>query len=171
MDYFNQKSKRLVYRKLQESDVESWTEFFIDNPNLLYLGIPKGLARDQMAEEWIKTQFQRYQESGFGGLAATDKENDELIGITGLLKRDINGNIEYEVAYSLKPKYWRQGFGSEMSATMKQFAVDNRIHHRVISVIHKDNIGSIKIAQKNGMGYLFDTEYKGIACIVYGVEL
>ena len=43
MDYFNQESKRLIYRKLVEGDLESWTEFFIDNDRLPYLGMdPNG---------------------------------------------------------------------------------------------------------------------------------
>lgn len=39
MNYFNQESDRLVYRKLTIGDVGSWSEFFADNDRLSYLGI------------------------------------------------------------------------------------------------------------------------------------
>ena len=39
MDYFNQQSERLVFRKLTKEDVPSWTEFFENNEFLGFLGI------------------------------------------------------------------------------------------------------------------------------------
>lgn len=171
MDYFNQESKRLIYRKLKESDVKSWAEFFIDNPNLPFLGIPQELSLAEMPKVWIDIQFERYAESGFGGLASVCKETGELIGISGISLKEIHGQTEYEIMYALKPEYWRQGYASEMSAMFKQFAIDNKINHRVISIIHKDNIGSQKVAEKNRMRILFETEYKEMPCLVYGVEI
>ena len=171
MNYYNQQSERLTYRKLEKSDKESWAEFFIDNPNLPYLGIPHDLGIEEMSPMWLEIQFERYRETDFGGLAAVCKSTGDLIGITGLLVKEIEGQTEYEVAYSLKPKYWRQGYASEMSATMKQFAIDNKVHPRVISIIHKENIGSIKVAKKNNMRVLFETEFKEMPCFVYGIEI
>jgi len=168
MSYYNQQSERLIYRKLEESDRESWNEFFIDNPNLHFLGIPHGLSIEEMSPMWLEIQFERYRETDFGGLAAVCKTTDELIGITGLLVKEIEGQTEYEVAYSLKPKYWRQGYASEMSATMKQYAIDNKVHPRVISIIHKDNIGSIKVAEKNSMRILLKRSLKKCRVLFMG---
>lgn len=39
MDYFNQESDRLKYRKLTLEDIPSWVEFFVDNDHLKYLGM------------------------------------------------------------------------------------------------------------------------------------
>ena len=171
MKYYEQESERLIYRKLVKSDNESWSEFFIDNPNLPYLGLPHNLSIEEMSPMWLEVQFERYRKTNFGGLAAVCKSTGDLIGITGLLVKEVKNQTEYEIAYSLKPKYWLQGYASEMSATMKQFATDNKIHSRVISIIHKDNIGSIKVAQKNAMQFLFSTEFKKLPCLVYGVEI
>lgn len=171
MGYFNQQSERLIYRKLEPSDVTSWSEFFINNPNISYLGIPKELSVTEMNTKWFDIQWRRYKESGFGMLAATCKETGELIGQTGILKKEINHQTEYEIAYSLKPKYWRQGYASEMSDLMKQYFINNKVHHRMISIIHKGNISSIKVAQRNGMKILFEVEYAGMDCWVYGLML
>jgi len=171
MDYFNQESERLTYRRLEESDRGSWAEFFNNNPNIPYLGIPDDMPLEAMLDKWFGMQFERYNENGFGMLAAISKVTGELIGQTGILKKEINGQTEYEIAYSLKPKFWRQGYASEMSQTMKRFFIEHKINTRVISIIHKDNIGSVKVAQRNGMAHLFDVEYSGMDCFVYGVEV
>ena len=51
MDYFNQKSNRLQFRKLTEEDIPSWLEFFVDNPNLEYLG----MDLEKTEEEFISS--------------------------------------------------------------------------------------------------------------------
>jgi RimJ/RimL family protein N-acetyltransferase len=170
VNYFNQESPRLIYRKLTYSDVSAWSEFFIDNQNLPFLGIPENLSAREMPREWIAKQLDRYQETGFGGLAAISKTTGDLIGISGVVEKWINDHKEYEISYSLLPKYWRQGYGFEMASTMKQYAIRHKVHPRVISIIHKDNVGSIGVANKNGMAYLFDVKYQDMPCQVYGVS-
>ena len=171
MDYFNQESERLIFRKLTFLDESAWSDFFTDNPNLPFLGMPKSLTVREYPREWIALQLDRYQETGFGGLAAISKITGELIGISGIVKKTINKLEEYEVTYSLLPRYWRQGYGFEMASTMKQYAIRHKVHPRVISIIHKDNVGSIGVANKNGMTYLFDVSYKYMPCQVYGVSI
>ena len=39
MDYFNHESERLTFRKLSESDIDSWLEFFENNNTLHFLGM------------------------------------------------------------------------------------------------------------------------------------
>ncbi|MFT5832731.1 MAG: ribosomal-protein-alanine N-acetyltransferase, partial [Cognaticolwellia sp.] len=38
MDYFNQESERLRFRKLTTDDIPRWLEFFKNNDNLKFLG-------------------------------------------------------------------------------------------------------------------------------------
>jgi hypothetical protein len=37
-------------------------------------------------------------------------------------------------------------------------------------MIHIENIGSIKVAENNGMKFLFESSYKDIPIFVYGTE-
>ena len=39
LEYFNQESERLTFRKLTKNDIESWKDFFEGNDRLHYLGI------------------------------------------------------------------------------------------------------------------------------------
>ena len=60
MNYFKQSSERLRFRKLNESDIPKWIEFFIDNDKLAFLGIDLSQSKEALAEGWIRAQFQRY---------------------------------------------------------------------------------------------------------------
>jgi len=53
MNYFEQESERLRYRKLTEADIPRWVDFFVDNDNLAYLGLDLSKSKEVLAEEWI----------------------------------------------------------------------------------------------------------------------
>ena len=169
-DYFNQQSERLKYRKLSLDDIPSWVEFFEDNDRLHFFGISNHETDNlQHSETWVKKQLKRYTEE-YGLLAVLLKSTNELIGMGGVLPREINGVKEYEIAYSLKPKFWKLGYGTEMANHMKQYALENIKPKRLISMIDKDNLDSIKVAKKNGMKFLFESEYLEVPINVYGTQ-
>ncbi|MGB7843194.1 MAG: GNAT family N-acetyltransferase [Salinimicrobium sp.] len=169
MDYFKQHSNRLIYRKLNEKDIPSWVEFFVNNDRLVYLGIDLNKSKETLAEEWVKTQLNRYQNQGLGHLAVELKETGEFIGMGGILPRVLEGKNEYEIAYSLKPRFWGNGFATEIARTMRDFGFDNMIADRFISIIDIANNQSANVARKNGMDILFNTEYLGMNVNVFGI--
>ena len=170
MDYFNQQSDRLRFRKLTEEDIPSWTEFFIDNDRLQYLGMDLRKSKESLAEEWVKAQLSRYEKQGLGHLAVELKENGDFIGLGGILPRELNGNKEYEIAYSLKPSYWGNGYATEIAKIMRAFGFEKIASDRFISIIDVDNIESANVAKKNGMKILFNTEYLDMNVDVFGIE-
>lgn len=170
MNYFIQESKRLRMRKLTEADIPTWVEFFHNNNHLKYLGIDLQKSNEFLAREWIEFQLKRYENQGLGHLAIELKSTGEFIGMGGILPRELNGENEYEIAYSLIPKYWNQGYATEIAQTMKAFGLNNIETNRFISIIDINNIGSANVARKNGMTVLFKTEYLGMQVDVYGIN-
>lgn len=171
MNYFNQESERLKFRRLTQEDIPSWVEFFVDNDRLHFLGIKDwSKSKEALAEEWIRAQFSRYEKHGLGHLAVEIKESGEFIGLGGILPRNLNEKEEYEVSYSLKPRFWKKGYGTEIAKQMKEYGVKNIQTDRFISIIETQNIDSIHVAKKNGMSALFETKFLGMDVMVYGVE-
>lgn len=169
MNYFDQQSERLIYRKLTGADIPAWTEFFVNNDRLAYLGIDTAKTKETLAEEWITLQFKRYKEQGLGHLAVQLKDTGEFIGMGGILPRELEGNNEYEIAYSLLPEFWGQGYGTEIATTLRDFGFKNIATGRFISIIHVDNQQSANVARKNGMDVIFRTRYLGMDVEVYGI--
>ena len=167
MSYFSQESERLNFRKLTKEDIPSWVEFFVDNNSLEYLGMDLKIDKETLAKEWINAQLNRYKTQGLGHLAVELKESGEFIGLGGILPRELNGNSEYEIAYSLKPKYWKKGYATEIARAMKTFGISNIDTDRFISIIDTRNVNSAKVAEKNDMTVLFETDYLGMNVNVY----
>ena len=171
LEYFNQESERLTFRKLTKNDIESWKDFFEGNDRLHYLGIDLSKTKDELAESWINKQLERYETQGLGHLAVIEKDSGEFIGMGGILPRELEEKEVFEIAYSLKPKFWKKGYGTEIAKQMKIFGSENRIAKQFISIIDKNNLESINVAKKNKMEVVYDTEYLGRNVFIYGTSI
>jgi ribosomal-protein-alanine N-acetyltransferase len=168
MSYFNQETDRLYLRKLTLEDVPTWTEFFVNNDRLQYLGIDITKEHSVLATDWIENQLKRYETQGLGFLAAIEKETGNFIGLGGILPREINDGVLYEIAYSLKSNFWGKGYATEIANQMRNFGKENKIASQFVSIIHKENLDSIKVANKNEMKISYEIEdYLGMNVYVF----
>lgn len=167
-EYFTQTSERLVYRALMEHDVEGWVAFFENNDRLRFFGMDLSKSNMTLSKEWIDKQLERYANEGLGLLAVEEKLSGEFIGMGGILYRNFDGIDRFEIAYSLKPAYWKKGFGTEIAKQMHLFGKTHGISDKFISIIAKENTDSIHVAEKNGMHILKETVFLGMDVFVYG---
>lgn len=166
-DYFNQETERLLFRRLTETDIDSWVDFFINNDRLDYLGFDLNKDYTTLATEWIQKQLDRYENEGLGHLAVIDKQDKQFIGMAGIIPRVLNNQNYFEIAYSLKPAFWNKGYGTEMARQMRNFGTDNGISQYFISIIHVANDASKHVAEKNGMRPLFDSTFMEMPVTVF----
>lgn len=171
MDYYSQETERLILRKMTLEDIDDWTNFFIDNPLEIYVGVDVSLPAKVKATQWIELQLSRYKTNDFGHLAAICKESGELIGVGGLINREVDGQKEMEVAYSIIPKFWKKGYASEISQQMKKYAVENELTDSLISIIYVENILSKRVAEKNGMKNSKTILYNGAMVDIFRTKL
>lgn len=169
--YFSQKTERLILRKVNLSDVVSWTEFFKNNDRLHFLGLDESKTHIELAEGWIEKQMERYESEGLGMLGVIDRSTDELIGLSGIVPRELDGKSYHEIAYSFKPKTWGKGYATEAAIQLKTFGFDHKIANQFISIIDFENYASQKVAIKNGMSILFDTVYYDAKVHIFGTEI
>ena len=170
MNYFEQQTTRLKFRKLTRKDIPNWTKFFINNDRLKFLGIDLTKSPETHATEWIEKQIDRYETQGLGHLAVELKDTNEFIGVGGIIPRELENRSEFEIAYSLIPQFWKKGYGIELAHQMKEYGFSNLKAKRFVSIIDKDNTDSINIAIKNGMNILFETQYLGMEVQVYSIQ-
>lgn len=147
----NTETNRLKIRKLELSDIDEWEQFFVNNPNIEYLGLDDSLDNQSQAEDWIKRQLLRYESNGFGHHALIEKESGKFIGQCGLLTQEIEGKIEIELGYHILPEFWGNGFATEAAKKFKTFAFAEDICSTLISVIDIRNTPSQNVARKLGM--------------------
>jgi len=78
---------------------------------------------------------------------------NKLVGQCGILIQTIENIQLLEIGYSILPEFWNQGFASESAIKCKNYAFENNFANSLISMIHIYNIGSEKVAIKNGMSF------------------
>jgi [ribosomal protein S5]-alanine N-acetyltransferase len=164
-----QESPRLLFRKLESSDFDTWLRFFED-PLWSAYWVMKKQSPKEHCQQWFDKMLRRYDNNLGGMNVLIDKQTDEFIGQCGLLIQTVDNREELEVAYSIMPQHRGRGYATEAARKCIDFAFDNRLSDSVISIIHADNIESERVALKNGLGLDKRTIYDHNPVKIYRIK-
>ncbi len=172
MNYLqNYSTERLFIRPLEKSDCYLWDSYFENNENLKFLNLNNELTNAEKSVQWIDNQIRRYNNNLYGLMALFLKDTNVLIGQCGLLTQELEGRLQLEIGYHIKPEYWHQGFATEAAKFFKQLAFDHKLSEEIISIINIDNIGSQKVARNNGMTVSKQIIYKSMPVYIYSTHM
>lgn len=158
---------RLRLRAITQDDLDDLLDIWHD-PQAMRL-FPKRLDRDEMSA-WIDRNQQRYVEYGHGIWAVILKETGAFVGDCGLVWQDVGGAQELEVGYHFKPAFWGHGYAPEAARACIDYAFEQLSHPRVISMIRPENTASRRVAEKNGLRYEKQLEWRGYLHNVFVIE-
>ena len=164
-----EKSKRLLFRKLEEEDFDWWMEFASNKIATRYFDFTGSLNPEEFCRTWFNKVFDRYKNNTGGHNVLLSKINGERIGMCGLLLQEVDGMEELEIGYSIHPGFWKQGFATEAARECKKFAFKNQFANSLISIVHVDNEASARVAKNNGMTLDKTTTYKGIRVNIFRI--
>jgi ribosomal-protein-alanine N-acetyltransferase len=145
-------TQRLLLRHLEPDDLDPLFALYSDAEVRRYF--PEGtLTYEETREElgWFLNGHPEHPELGLW--ATVHKETSNLIGRCGLLPWTIDGTFEVEVAYLLAKQYWGQGLGTEAAKGVLDYGFDRLKLPRLICLIDRDNLASIRVAEKIGMTF------------------
>lgn len=136
------KTDRLEVRHLVLSDIDN----FIDlqsNPKVMhFVGSPA--MSGQECEEDLQKLIRLYTEPGNGFRIWGVYFNAELIGTCALIQNE-KGN---EIGYRFREKFWKKGFGRELTAGLIDFVFTKLQLKDLWAEVDVENIGSVKIMDK-----------------------
>ncbi|MEJ2597514.1 MAG: GNAT family N-acetyltransferase [Anaerolineales bacterium] len=139
-------------RHQQLSDLDSLYALYCDLDVRKY--IPDAPRTYEEAREELEWHMNGHPKRPELGLWATiHKETDKFIGRCGLLPWTIDGQDEVEVAYLISKAYWGQGLGTEAAQAILDYGFEKLHLSRLICLIDKNNLVSIKVAEKIGMAF------------------
>ena len=78
------------------------------------------------------------------------KPKNEFVGIAGLLHQEIDGKVETEIAFRIRPEHWNNGYPTEAAKACKDYGGTVLPKKGFISLIHPQNNASKRVAQKLG---------------------
>jgi RimJ/RimL family protein N-acetyltransferase len=138
---------RLIIAKIDNNDADSL--FQLNSNRQVMRFFPKILNYDEN-RRMIEKILEQYEKQGYCFWKLLLRNGKAFLGIAGLLHQEIDGNVETEISYRIKPEYWNCGFATEAAQACKDYAEKILRKNRLISIIHPANIASKCVAEKLG---------------------
>ncbi len=113
---------------------------------------PKILTLDE-TNDMLNKIINQYKSHGFSYYKVVKKEDNNFIGICGLMEQNIDGVNEIEIGYRIHNSEWNKGYATEAANCCKLYAMDELKLKRIILLILQNNIPSKKVALKIGAKY------------------
>jgi RimJ/RimL family protein N-acetyltransferase len=143
---------RLLLRHLEPGDLHSLFALYRDPDVRQYIpDAPRTLAEAKTELEWFLHGHPEHRELGLW--ATIHKETQKFVGRCGLLPWVIDGRFEVEVAYMIAKTNWGQGLGTEAAQAILDYGFGNLRLTRLICLIDRENVASIRVAKKIGMAF------------------
>ena len=166
-------SERLTLRRIDADDFEFFIRLQADPEVARYLshGKPRS-PRESLA--WLQSVLRTYEDFALGQLAVRRKSDGMLIGRCGLSDLAVEARagvaavprawyqradapssaeiiFERELGYTFQRSSWGQGYASEAARCVFAYARDVLKLPRVFSLIHPQNVRSLRVAQRFGV--------------------
>ncbi|GAA1859541.1 GNAT family N-acetyltransferase [Brevibacterium marinum] len=98
-------------------------------------------------------------------------EMANLLGDCGLTWQMLNATAELEVGFHVKTSAQYFGFATEAAIACREYARSHALASRLVSIIHRDNRPSQRVAQKTGMSLDRSLTHSSPVHDVYSMDL
>ncbi|MET3036309.1 GNAT family N-acetyltransferase [Chryseobacterium sp. NRRL B-14859] len=165
-------TKRLILRKLKDTDAERMFLMDSDPEVMKYIGVP--VLTDIRESENIITMIQKqYEENGVGRLAVVEKESGLMIGWSGLkwLTQEVNGykNV-LELGYRFLPESWGKGYAVESVIGSLDYGFNELNAEVIYAYAHSEHGVSNHILRKLGFEKTSEFEEPDGICFWYELK-
>lgn len=161
---------RLTLRHFVPDDLDALYELYRDPE--MRAGYPDGTRTSEESQEeleWFLHGHPRHPQLGLW--ATIERETGAFLGRCGLLPWEIDGRLEIELAYMIDKRRWREGFATEASLGIVEYARDTLGLNRLICLVMPGNDASVRVAERVGMTFERDYEDEHGPCSIYSLLL
>jgi len=165
-------SERLILRRIDQGDVEFFAQLHADPDVARYISHGKPRS-SQESLAWFRNLLRTYEDFALGQLAVLRKSDGMLIGRCGLSDLAVEARasvaavprgwyqrdeapttaeilFEQEIGYTFHRSSWGQGYASEAARSVLDYSRNVLRLPRVISIVHPENIRSLRVVQRFG---------------------
>ncbi len=137
-------TERLLIRTLKKDDSDDYFDM-MSNPNVMN-PIPRAIMSRQESNEHLNNFLNlAHIQSDRKVWAIELKSENTFIGLCAFLK---NNESEDEIGYRFREKYWRKGFGTEVTIGLLKYGFDEMKMERITADVDTKNLNSVKILEK-----------------------
>ncbi len=145
---FDLTTPRLELRPLDDTDVASLVRHWGDAQVRRYLWDDKPVTVD-MVNAIVTTSDRDFKRAGFGIWAVRLKGEQSLIGMCGL--RQVRNSEAVEILYSLRPRYWHNGFATEAAHAILRYGFERIGLEDIVASYDFANVASAGVLKRLGM--------------------
>jgi RimJ/RimL family protein N-acetyltransferase len=159
-------TERLLLRMFCEDDFEDYATLCASPDVMRFLG-GKPFSR---VEAWrhMAMMIGHWYFRGYGYFAAEEKASGRFIGRVGFTNSA--GWPGFELGWTIAPEFQGRRFATEGGRRLLQYAFEDLDMSHVISLIHRDNGPSIRVAERLGESLEGSTEVMGMPVLIYGID-
>jgi len=161
-------TERLLIRRLTRNDLPTLNELF-GSLDVMQFSTTGPLAPPQVAHilDQIRQSYQNLPLSLWG---VVEKPDRQLIGLCGFLWRETSAPETSELAYWFLPRFWGQGLATEAARACRDLAFLSPTVQSITALIEKDNIGSLRVAEKTGLEFETVTQIDRLPVLKYSLR-
>jgi ribosomal-protein-alanine N-acetyltransferase len=138
-------SNTIIIREFLPEEISLFTTLFEDEKVTGYLPY----RSPEQYIEMFHIALEDYKKGLFSRWAVFNAINHDFIGMC-LARHFVDVPGQLEIGYTLSPKYWGKGIGTEISRALVDYCFTNTDAKEVVAVTDLDNIGSQKVLEKTG---------------------
>lgn len=137
------------YKEAYLLTIDKINKNVIKKHNLLFLNPDEVDVVKQMMDNRDKAKLPEHYVPSFDYFAV---DGDKFIGVIHIRIELTPNLLQYggNIGYAINPKYWRQGYGTELLKQGLLKAKDLVKSEKVLITCDDTNIGSYKVIEKNG---------------------
>lgn len=141
-------TERLILREFVKQDKDFIYELLNTEGWLRFIG-DRNIRSLKDAESFITERLiPSYKKNGFGFYAVLSVENNKVIGMCGLIKRD--GLHHVDLGFAFLPKFANKGYAYEASVSCINYAKDKLKLKTLAAICNTDNERSVSLLKKLG---------------------
>ena len=152
-DFRHLETDRLILRDIRMEDIQEYYErLYGDGDVCRYLLFDPHQDIGESLQS-IQEILEKYEEGKFYRWGITEKGDDSLIGVIGLVRIDEQANT-CSFAYLLGCDYWNRGYGTEAVKAVIRFAFEELEIQRIVADHMVQNPASGAVMRKAGMTHI-----------------
>ena len=152
-DFRHLETERLILRDIRMEDIQEYYErLYGDGDVCRYLLFDPHQDIGESLQS-IQEILEKYEEGNFYRWGITEKGDDSLIGVIGLVRIDEQANT-CSFAYLLGCDYWNRGYGTEAVKAVLRFAFEELQIQRIVADHMVQNPASGAVMRKAGMTHI-----------------
>lgn len=144
---------RMILREFTEADVDNLVELDSDPEVTRYINGGRPTPREFVVETVIPRVLSYYSELAEQGIwAVIDRVNGEFMGWFHLRPHRAD-ELETELGYRFKQKYWNQGYATEGSKALIEKGFNQLKVNAIVAIADPANAASRRVMEKVGLRY------------------